>query len=378
MVKKVSTRNTKAEILNAYQELEAAYQELEKKAAEAEAVVKATPPPMADAAVKTLEAPDLKVPKAEITKRPKLQPLSKDGNAHAPMEEIINHLGQLGEKFNTALSQLSTNLLVEASRLKEVSTTVEEESSHLGALYGIETKEDSLSNLLKQYTETAEQYQEMLKQKGEETEKAWLSQKQAWQTEKEETQQRLQEQQTTDNKNQNREDTEYRYDLTLKRELSEEEYSHQQKQNKQALEELEQTRRKEWQEREKALAEREKQFEEHKTKVDNFAKELETAIKKAKDEGTGIARHQAKIKADLIAKEFTGEEEVSQLQIRALEEQVANHVNQIDKLSKQLEAALKQAQELAVKAIEGSSSQTSFQALKEIALEQAKNQTKTK
>jgi len=379
MVKKVSTRNTKAEIFNAYQELEAAYNELEKKAAE---VAKATSPPSmpeADAAVKTLELlPELKVPKTEITKRPKLQPLSKDGNAHAPMEEIINHLRQLGEKFNTALSQLSTNLLVEASRLKEVSTTVEEESTHLGALYGIEIKENSLSDLLKQYTDTAEQYQETLKQKGEEVEKAWLSKKQAWQTEKEETEQRLQKQQTTDSKNQNREGTEYGYDLTLKRELSEEEYSHQQKQNKQALEELEKTHRKEWQEREKALAEREKQFEEHQTKVDNFSKELETAIKKAKDEGTGIAHHQAKIKADLVAKEFAGEEEVSKLQIRVLEEQVANQTKQIDKLSEQLEAALKQAQELAVKAIEGASSQTSFQALKDIALEQAKNQTKAK
>ena len=48
------------------------------------------------------------------------------------------------------------------------------------------------------------------------------------------------------------------------------------------------------------------------------------------------------------------------------------------KLSLQLEAALKQAQELAVKAIEGTSSHGSFEALKEIALEQAKNQPKAK
>lgn len=45
-------------------------------------------------------------------------------------------------------------------------------------------------------------------------------------------------------------------------------------------------------------------------------------------------------------------------------------------LSKQLDSALKQVQDLAVKAIEGASNVSSFQAVKEIALEQAKNPNK--
>jgi DNA repair exonuclease SbcCD ATPase subunit len=372
MPKKISTRNTKAEILDAYKELEAAYQDLEKKAT-------ASPSKPEAAAVKTPETPPwFTSPKTETTKIPKRQPLPKDGNAHAPMEEVIQLLGQLGEKFNTALSQLSTNLLVEASSLKDVRTTVDAESSQLEGLYSLEIKEDTLSDLLKQYTETAEQYVETLKQKREESEKAWFEKNQAWQTEKEETEQRLQEQESADKKTHLREETEYRYNLTLKRGISDEEYNHQQQQQQQSSQELEESQRKAWEEREKALAEREKQFEEHKTKVERFPKDLEVAIKKAKDEGTGIARHQAKIKADLTAKEFAGEQEVYQLKIRSLEEQVADQTSQIDKLAKQLEAALKQAQELAVKAIEGASSHSSFQALKEIALEQAKNQPKAK
>jgi len=353
MAKKITPRNTKAEILDAYKELEAAYQELEKNA-----TVIASPHKPEAAAVKTPEAPPwFTSPKTETTKTPKRQPLPKDGNAHAPMEEVIQLLGQLGEKFNTALSQLSTNLLVEASGLKDVRTTVD---------------------LLKQYTETAEQYVETLKQKREESEKAWFEKNQAWLTKKEETEQRLQEQESADNKTQQREGSEYRYNLTLKRGISDEEYSHQQQQQLQTSQELEESHRKAWEEGEKALAEREKQFEEHKTKVERFPKDLEAAIKKAKDEGTGIARHQAKIKADFAAKEFAGDQEVYQLKISSLEEQVANQTSQIDKLSKQLEAALKQAQELAVKAIEGASSHSSFKALKEIALEQAKNQPKAK
>ncbi len=356
MTKKVTSRSTKSEILEAFKELETAYKELESK--------KVLTPPAT--------TPASKVSKKETIVQP------KNGNAPAAMEEMIQALEPLGEKFNTALSQLSTNLLVEASHLKEVRTDVEEESNRLASLYDLKIEENTLSDLLKQYSDTAEQYQETLKQKREELEKTWFEKNQASETEKEEKELHLQEQETADNKTQKREDSEYSYDLTQKRGLSDEEYTQQQKQQQQALNEIEETRRKAWDEHEKTLVEREKQFEEYKTKVERFPKELETAIKKAKEEGTGIARHQAKIKIDLAAKEFSGDEEVYKLKILSLEEQVATQASQIDKLSNQLEAALQQAQELAVKAIEGASSHSSFEALKEIALEQAKNQPKAK
>lgn len=371
MPKKVHSRSTKAEILEAYKALETAYQELEAKKGST-AATSQNP----ETAAPSKPVPD---PKKTSTNQASLAlSLPKEGNAHALMEEVINTLGKLGEKFNTALSQLSTNLLVEASRLKNVRTTVDTESNHLASLYDIKIQEETLSALLKEYRETAEQYVDTSFEKREEVEKAWLDKNQAWQTETEETELQLQELESSVKKTQKREDNEYRYDLTLKRNLSDEEYTQEEQQQQQVLDELEEKRQKAWDEREKTLAEREKQFEENKTKVERFPKELESAIKRAKEEGTGIAHKQAKIKADLAAKEFSGDQDVYQLKIRELEEQVANQGSQIDKLSKQLEAALKQAQELAVKAIEGTSNQNSFNALKDIALEQAKNLPKAK
>jgi hypothetical protein len=366
MAKKVSSRSTKADIIEAFKELEAAHKQLENQKISVRTI------PAATTETQSISTP-LKTKTIKAA-----QPLAINSNAQAPMEEMIELLGQLGEKFNTALSQLSTNLLVEASNLKDVRTDVDDESSRLATLYNLEVEENSLGDLLKQYSDTAKQYQEALKQKREEAENAWFEKNQAWQTEKEETEQRLQEKKIADEKTHQREDGKYRYDLTLKRDIGEEDDTLLRKKQQLSSDELEETRRKAWAEHEKVLAEREKQFEEYKNKVERFPKELETAIKKSKDEGTGIARHQAKIKADLVAKEFSGDEEVYQLKIRGLEEKVATQSTQIDKLSKQLEAALKQAQELAVKAIEGTSSHGSFEALKEIALEQAKNQPKAK
>jgi len=109
-----------------------------------------------------------------------------------------------------------------------------------------------------------------------------------------------------------------------------------------------------------------------------FQKDLEAAIAKAEQEGTGIAKRQAKIASDLQQKENDGKRRVYELKIQALEEQITKQNEQLSELSKQLATALKQTQDLAIKAIDGASNSTSFAAVKEIALEQAKTAQKTK
>ena len=107
-------------------------------------------------------------------------------------------------------------------------------------------------------------------------------------------------------------------------------------------------------------------------------KELEAAIARADAEGTGIAKRQAKLTADLLQKADEGKRRVFGLKVAALEETIARQNEQVSELSKQLATALKQAQDLALKAIDGASSSSSFAAVKEIALEQAKTSQKAK
>jgi flagellar biosynthesis chaperone FliJ len=104
----------------------------------------------------------------------------------------------------------------------------------------------------------------------------------------------------------------------------------------------------------------------------------EKAIEKAKGEGKGIASYQAKVESDLYAKDIEGQKRSYEGSIESLEDTISNQSERLNSLSKQLEAALKQVQDLAVKAIEGSANANSYQTLKEITLEQAKSQAKTK
>lgn len=89
--------------------------------------------------------------------------------------------------------------------------------------------------------------------------------------------------------------------------------------------------------------------------------------------------------SEKLAKEASKLDELNRaisVEIHHLQElqqvRVQNQEARIHNLSKQLDGALKQVQDLAVKAIEGASNINSYQALKEIAMEQAKAQTKNK
>jgi|GEM_PF-3812429 len=74
-----------------------------------------------------------------------------------------------------------------------------------------------------------------------------------------------------------------------------------------------------------------------------------------------------------LDKEVEGEKRNYELIIQSLEVTINNQQRHIEQLSQQLAVALKQVQYLAVKAIEGNSNRNSYDAIKEIALEQAKN-----
>ncbi|QTA84844.1 hypothetical protein [Desulfonema magnum] len=353
MMKKPSSKDTKAQILTAYKELDQAYRQLLKE--------KRTQDPDA--------SPEKPVRTAAETE--------KDADT-AEMKGVIESLEHLAETFNTAVSRLSGDLLVEASRLKDARSQVETETDRLSRLYDLEIGEDSLRDLLRQYTEAEKSCEKGLEEKRESLEKELAEKKHAWDEEEAETIRQMKEQKASDKKDREREVSEYRYTLALNRDADAEEYDRQKKALEQALEELREIRHAEWEEREKQISERENQFEEYKQKVENFPKELENAIKKAKEEGNGIARKQSKIRAELRAKEINGEHAVYELKIQGLEADIVEQAARIESLSQQLEIATGQAQELAVKAIEGASGQTSFRELKELAMEQAKNPVKGK
>ncbi|MCU0685549.1 MAG: hypothetical protein MUF34_25455 [Polyangiaceae bacterium] len=348
-VKRPSARDSKDKLLQSFDQLSAEFKRLNAQQA---------PPAVAAVATVTSIAPRA---------------------ARSPsFESITNELAALRQCFGVASNELSTELVAEAVRLEALRQGVDATVRQIRELYGIEAGELTLDGLIADYDQSAELFRAELTSRREAHERDLVEARRAWERERDETSRTTREEAEQYEKASEREGAEYVYQFERRRELERDAFEQEKLARGAALDDLVAGRQREWAEREKALEEQEKRQAQAKARVDEFAQKLETAVKRAREEGAAIARAQAKIKADLLAKEFEGEKRVYELRIKSLEESISEQGSRLERLSTQLTQALSQAQHLAVKSIEGASNVNTFVAVKEIALEQAKNAPKTK
>lgn len=362
MARKLTEKNTKAELLEGYSQLQEEKKGLETQLKQLQKEQKDKPP----------VAPDKQSqPQGTAMNQP---PTVKD-----KMSYTIDSLVKLQLGFGSAVSELSEKLTSEAAKLEELRQSVTEETQQLKDLHALlEIQDDTLDTLIQTYEDNSKAFEEEIGQRREALEQEIQELRQAWEKEQEEYKRSIKERNEQQSKVRQRDVQEYEYDLALRRGLDNDQYEQTQKRLYKELEDTKQAQEKQWDEREKAIAQREKKFEELKAKVEAFEKDKEAAIKKAKAEGEGIARKQVSVQEDLQSKDLEGQKRNYELRIQSLEQTIQNQEARIHNLSKQLDGALKQVQDLAVKAIEGASNINSYQALKEIAMEQAKAQTKNK
>lgn len=296
-----------------------------------------------------------------------------DPMAGQSIEGTISNLVSLRDSFGTAVSALSSRLTAEASRLQEVQNQAGQLAEQLNELYGLEVSDNTLQVVIDEYQNKSVSFQKDLKDKRESFERNISEREASWRLEQEEHSRQVKDRNESLKKAQQRNIEEYGYNLEQTRKNESDAYTQERLKLQRELDATLATTEKQWAEKEKQVSEREALYNHYQTEFEALPAKLEAAIKKAKAEGQGIAGSQAKIKADLIAKENEGERRVFELQIKNLEATIKERAQRLEGLSQQLTQAHKQGQDLAVKAIEGASNATSFGAVREIAMEQAKN-----
>ena len=355
--KTFTSRSTKTEILKAYNELARELKQQGRAAAPAESRTSAQ-------SFSTEADDEFSVNTASATS--------------ASIETIIHDLKGVRARLGESVGTLQQQLLSEATRLQALRSEAGEHTTHLKALHGIEVDDASLRTLVRRYQETSKTADDSYAAKKQSLESELEGKKAAWRKEQDERARAGKEAEDAAVKARKREADEYGYE-TERAHKADADALAQTRKSLQAEQDLakEQHERR-WADREHDVAKREQEYTELKAKAAAAPKDLEAAIAKADAEGTGIAKRQAKIAADLQQKTNDGKRRVYELRVAALDETIAKQNEQIGELSKQLATALKQAQDLAIKAIDGASNSSSFAAVKEIALEQAKTSQKTK
>jgi hypothetical protein len=360
MAKSINAKSTKAEILEVLEEVQQEKAVLE---SQVKSLSKSVKNAESQTVVKEVEKPAMK---PQTTIQPSIA-------------QVIEGLEKLQISFGSAVSNLSEQLIGEATTLEDLQSSVDETLEQLAELHDLETvEEETLGELIEEYQESYKNFDQEFNQQKETLETELQDLKKSWQKEQENHKLEIKDRDDNYKQSYQRDEEEYRYNLNLERNLDREEYEQEKRALYQELAEIRQVQEQQWLTREETIAQQEKAQALAKAAVEAFEKELEAKIKQGTDEGKGIGFYQAKVKADLRSKEVEGEKRNFELKIASLNQNIQNQEARIQALTKQLDAALKQVQDLAVKAIEGSSNRSSFEAMKEIAIEQAKNQPKNK
>ncbi|MEB3162923.1 MAG: hypothetical protein VKK80_06815 [Prochlorothrix sp.] len=377
--KKVTSKSTKAEILDAYEQLLKDQKALQSQlktaqkqvdqavASSANLPTVASPSPLSPAS--PVSSPILHPSETMVSLTPSL----------LDFPAIIDRLNQLPLQFRSAANALSEQMVTELTQLQAIQSEIQAEVEGLETLHDLtEIHEGSLEELIQRYEVSSKELEASFQARKDELEQSLADAQKAWQEEQANHHRSVSDRDQDTRTQTQREAEEYRYNLDLNRKLDQETYEQAQQDLERELAELQEAQEQQWSTREAALAAREAEWADLQSKVAALPTELAEAIRKAKEEGKGIAQYQAKIKSDLAAKEMEGQKRSYELRIQALESTINSQNQRLESLSLQLDSALTQVQDLAVKAIEGASNANALRDMKDIALEQAKTLGKSK
>lgn len=337
----LSMKNTKRELLEAYEEALEQLQEKEKAQLKPE---------------KTLQ----------IKKEAEVVAAVKDLSG----EKVGREINQLRSEVNKMLSELGEKLTGEVERFETTQRAIAVKERELKEIYDIERSAGALAALIESQHQKTEAFEAEMTAKKETLTQEIETLRQQGEKEKAERQAEAKEWQQQQAKDRKRQEEEYRYAFEREQQLARNKFEDEKARllaEKDAIAEQTKTLRerteKELHEREQRLAEREDELKSLQGQVEAFPNQLETAVAKAVKETTERVQLEAKYRQDLMQKEFEGERNVFTSRIQSLEKSLGEQSEQLAKLSQQQEAAYQKVQDVAVKAIEGASRSGSFEAL---------------
>lgn len=271
-------------------------------------------------------------------------------------DSIVKGLADLQLEFGSIVNGLAEKLATESSKLDELRKAISIETQHLQELQQIRVVADALHLLTQEHQENLKVLEQNTANQRETLEKDTAENRRLWEKEQEEFESAIQEQNELLTKERQLQEADYVYELERKRKIEADEYEELKRNQERELQEANQEKGKHWSERERILVENQPLFAEYQKKVEAFPAELDEAVKKAREEEIKEVHQKAKVESDLREKEWESTKQSYEFKIQSLEQAIQQQTEQIDNLSTQLQDALKQAQSLALKAFDNSSS----------------------
>ncbi len=290
-------------------------------------------------------------------------------------EGIVQEVSTLKLEIGRLLGQLSDRLEEEVGKYRQVRQAVEAKQNELQEIYEIEKSALSLAALIDAQHQKRQQTEAELAARKEELTREIETLRAEWREEKKAHAAGIKERDGDERKRREREKKEYLYTFQREQQLAREQFEDEKARLEREIAFRKEQMEKELADREKAIVETETELSELRKQAGAFPKELQAAVSKAVKEAVQRVELEAKNREELLTKEFDGERNVLNTRIESLEKTVAEQNEQIAKLSQQVDKAYGQVQDIATKAIEGTSRSQSLANLQQLMAEQARKQS---
>lgn len=342
-IKKISDKNTKQEMLEAYESLAKQFEAKRQAELNPERRIEEK---KAEEAIKAAAA------------------VAADG--------IDREIGGLKSEISKMLADVSEKLAAEAARFRSLQKAVETKAQELQELYGIEKAASSLAALIEAQNQKRRDFEIESAQQHEELKGEIEETRQIWQKERQTREAELRERDTAEKKARDREKEQFEYAFKREQQGLRDKLNDEKAALEKELRLKRETAETELAERERVLVEKETEWNTLRTKAAAFPKDLDEAVNKAVKEATDKLKLEAKNREELVKKEFEGERNVLTTRLESLEKTAKDLAEQNGRLSKQLEAAYQKVQEIAEKTIESAGQSKSLAELQKLLVEQGR------
>ena len=342
-VKKLTDKNTKQEMLEAYQML--AKQFDEKRQAELN-------------------------PERRLEDKKAEQAIKVAATVAA--EGIDREIGGLKSEIGKMLADISERLAAEAGRFRSLQKAVEVKEAELKELYGIEKSAAALAALIEAQNQKRRDFEAETTQQREELKRELDETRLAWQKERQTHEAELREREASEKKARDREKEQFDYAFKREQQSLRDKLNDEKTTLEKELRLKKETVEKDLAERERVLVEKETELNTLRARAAAFPKELDAAVDKAVKDATDRLKLEAKNREDLFKKESEGERNVLTTRIESLEKLAKDLADQNGRLSKQLEAAYQKVQEIAEKTVESAGHSKSLADLQKLLVEQGR------
>ena len=320
----VSEKNTKAEILKAYESL-----------------------------LHGIKSAKADLPKQVQEEKQRKEALEKVSNITG--EGIVKNINALKVGLNNSLDEILQSLTNEFKKLEEIRTAIAMEKQSLEDLYSLSANTDSLAAMLLTQKEKKENFEKEMTQKEEAFAYQMTSQKEQWEVGK--AKQKAEEKEYIDDltKRRKREEEEYAYNLKIKRQKEQDEYDLKKSQLEKGLTDKKAQFEQEISSRELNLKNTEAELAELRKNNTAFPAMLDKALKDKEAEVSKQLQTKFGFDIKLMEKQNEADIRLKDQTINSLQERIKELIEQLKEYTDKANRAEANVKDIAVKAIENAS-----------------------